>query len=57
MCESAPMLALEIYGGALMLVTRSGTALRMRWMRWCEVGLGAEDMLWLRGSGVLGDVL
>ena len=47
MCESATMLALEIYGGTLVLVTGSGSAWRMRWMQWSEVGLEAEDMPWI----------
>ena len=46
------MLALEIYSGTLVLVTGSGTALRMRWMQLSEVGFGAEDMPWIGCGGV-----
>ena len=52
MCESANVLALEIYGGILVSITGLGRALRMRWMWWSEVGLGAENMPGMGCGGV-----
>ena len=52
MCKYTTMLALEIYSNTLVFVAGSGTALRVRWMQWSEVGLGAEDMPWIGCGGV-----
>ena len=52
MCESVNVLALEIYGGILVSITGLGRALRMRWMWWSEVGLGAENMPGMGCGGV-----